>query len=92
MVSTIWSTQRVSRSYIGKRRGSKEIEVTRRRRGRGKRREKDLASNQFSKCSPQPRTPKEITELGREEKREGEDRDDLGRKKSLTRGRQQSSQ
>ena len=43
-----------------KRRGRKEIEVTR-RRGEGiKRRETNLASDQFSKCSPQPGTPKEI--------------------------------
>ena len=37
-----------------------EIEVTRRRRRDVKRRETDLACNQFPKCSPQPRTPKEI--------------------------------
>ena len=42
-----------------KRRGRKEIEVT--RRGGGvKRRETNLASNQFPKCSPQPGTPREI--------------------------------
>ena len=40
-----------------KRRGRKEIDVTRRRRGGIKRRETDLASNQFPKCSPQPGTP-----------------------------------
>ena len=41
--------------------GRKEIEVTRRRRGREvKSRETDLASNQFPKCSPQPGIPKEI--------------------------------
>ena len=43
-----------------KRRGRKEIEVTRRRRGRVKRRETDLASNQFRTCYPQPEIPKEI--------------------------------
>jgi len=43
-----------------KRRGRREIEVTRRRRGGIKRGETDLANNQFPKCSPQPRTPKEI--------------------------------
>ena len=43
-----------------KRRGRKEIEVTRKRGGGVKRREINLASNQFPKCSPQPRTPKEI--------------------------------
>ena len=29
-----------------------------------KRRETDLASNQFPKCSPQPRIPKEIHRVG----------------------------
>ena len=43
-----------------KRRGRKETEVTRRQRGEVKRRETNLASNLFPKCSPQPRTPKEI--------------------------------
>ena len=58
--STVRDTQRGTRSYMEKRRGRKEIEVTRRRRGGVKRRETDLANNQFPKCSPQPGTPKEI--------------------------------
>ena len=58
--SMVRDTQRVSQSYMHKRRGRREIEVTR-RRGRGvKRREANLASDQFPKCSPQPGTPKEI--------------------------------
>jgi len=57
---TVWNTQRGSQSYIEKRRGRKEIEVTRRRREGVKRRETDLTSNQFPKCSPKPGTPKEI--------------------------------
>ena len=60
MLSTVWNTQRGSWSYIEKRRGRMEIEVTRRRGGGVKRRETDLASNQFLKCSPQPGTQKEI--------------------------------
>ena len=60
MLSTVWNTQKGSQSYIEKRRERKEIEVTRRRRGGVKRRETDLVSNQFLKCSPQPRKPKEI--------------------------------
>ena len=57
--STVRDTQRGSQSYMEKRRGRKEIEVT--RRGGGvKRRETNLASNQFPKCSPQPGTPREI--------------------------------
>ena len=46
-----------------------------------KRRETDPASNQFPKCSPQSRHTKRLTELGREEKGEGEDRGDLVEKK-----------
>ena len=38
----------------------RKIEVTRRRRGGVKRGETNLASNQFPKCSPQPRTSREI--------------------------------
>ena len=60
VLSTAWNTQRDSWSYIEKRRGKREIEVTRRRRGGVTRRETGLASNQFLKCSQQPRTPREI--------------------------------
>ena len=62
--STVRDTQRGSQSYIQKRRGRSEIEVTRRRRGGVKVRETDLASFQFPKCSPQPRIPKEIYRVG----------------------------
>ena len=58
--STVRDTQRGSHSYMEKKRGRGEIEVTRRREGAVKRRETSLASNQFPKCFPQPRTPKEI--------------------------------
>ena len=43
--STVRGTQRGSQSYIEKRRGRKEIEVTRRRGGGIKRGETNLASN-----------------------------------------------
>ena len=43
-------TQRGSQSYMKKRRGRREIELTRRRRGGIKRGESNLASNQFSMC------------------------------------------
>ena len=56
-------------------------EGPRRRRQGVKRRETDLASNQFPTCSPQHRSPKRSTELGREEKVEGGDRGDLGEKR-----------
>ena len=50
---TVRDTQRGSQSYMEKRRGRKEIEVTRRRRGGIKRGESKLASNHFLMCSPQ---------------------------------------
>ena len=62
--STVRDIQRGSQSYMEKRRGRSEIEMTRRRRGGIKRRETDLAHNKFSKCSPQPRVPKEIHRVG----------------------------
>ena len=51
--STVRDTQRGSQSYMEKRRGRREIEVTRRRRGGIKRGESKLASNHFPMCSPQ---------------------------------------
>ena len=57
--STVRDTQRGSQSYMEKRRGRREIEVTR-RRGAVKKEERNLASNQFPMCSPQPGTLREI--------------------------------
>ena len=51
--STVRGTQRGTQSYMEKRRGRREIEVTRRRRGGIKRGESELASNHFPMCSPQ---------------------------------------
>ena len=62
--STVRDTQRGSQSYMEKRRRRREIEVTRRRKGGVKRRETDLTSNQFPKCSPQPGIPREIHSIG----------------------------
>jgi len=62
--STVRDTQRGSQSYMEKRRGRKEIEVNRRRRGGIKRVEHNLASNQFPKFSPQPGIHKEIHRVG----------------------------
>ena len=50
--STVRVTQRGSQHYMEKRRGRREIEVTRRRRGGIKRGESKLASNHFPMCSP----------------------------------------
>ena len=90
--STVKNIHRGSQSYIEKRRGRREIEVTRRRRGGVKKRESNLTSNQFPKCSPHPGTPEKFTELSREEKVEGGNRGDLGEKRESQKGREQSSQ
>ena len=58
--STSRDTQKDSLSYMEKRRGRREIEVTRRRRGGIKRGESNLASNQIPMCSPHPGTPREV--------------------------------
>jgi len=52
-VFTVGKTQRGSQSYMEKRRERREIEVTSRRRGGIKKGDCNLASNQFSICSPQ---------------------------------------
>ena len=51
--STVRDTQRCTPSYIEKRRGRKELEVTRKRSGGIKRGESKLASNLFPMFSPQ---------------------------------------
>ena len=58
--STVKDTQRDSQSCIEKRRGRREMEETTRRRGRVKRGESNLASNQFPMCSAQSVTPRGI--------------------------------
>ena len=92
MLSTVWNTQRGSQSYTEKRRARKKIEVARRRRRGVKRRETNLASNQFHKFLHSLEHSKRFTELGGEEKGEGGDRGDLGRKRRVKRGRAQPSQ
>ena len=67
--STVRDTQRGSQSYMEKRRGRREIAVTRRRRGGIKRGESKLASKQFPMCSPQSGT---LRELHRVTQRRGE--------------------
>ena len=69
MLSKGWNPQRGSESYIEKRRGRKEIEVTRRRRGGIKRGESSLASNQFTICSPQSGTLKRVSQSSIEKRR-----------------------
>jgi len=58
--STLRDTQRGSQSYMEKRKGRREIEVTRRRRGRIKGGESSLASNHFPISSPHSGTLREV--------------------------------
>ena len=51
-LSTLRDTQRGSLSYMEKRRGKRELEVTGMRRGGIKRGESQLASNHFLLCAP----------------------------------------
>ena len=90
--STVRDTQRGSQSCMKKRRGSREIEVTRRRRGGIKGGKSSLASNQVPICSQQSGRLREVHKFHREEKGEGGNRGDLGKKTESQKGRQQSSQ
>ena len=58
--STVRDTQRGSQSYMEKRRGRREIEVTRMNRGGIKRGESKLASNHFLMCAPQSRPLRDV--------------------------------
>ena len=58
--STVRDTQRGTQSYMEKRRGRREIEVTRGRRGGIKRGESKLVSNQFPMCSPKSGPLKDV--------------------------------
>ena len=58
--STVRDIQRGSQNYIKKRRGKREIEVTRKKKGGIKRGESNIASNQFPMCFPQPGTLTEV--------------------------------
>ena len=75
MLSTAWIPQRVSWSYIEKKRGRREIEVTRWRRGGVKRGENSLASNEFPICSPQSGTLKRGSQSSMEKREEGDSGD-----------------
>ena len=89
--STVRDTQRGSESYMEKRRGKREIEVTRRRRGGVKRGENSLASNEFPICSPQSGTLKRGSQSSMEKREEG-DSGDQEERRGRQKERNQSSQ
>ena len=70
--STVKDTQRGSRSYMEKRRGRREIEVTKRRREGIKRGDSNLVSNQFLFALHSLEHSERFTELHREEREEGD--------------------
>ena len=72
--STVRVTQRGSQRYMEKRRGRRELEVTRMRWGGINRGESGLTSNHFLMCTPQLDCSEMFSELYREEKREEGDR------------------
>ena len=90
--STVRDTQRVSQSYMEKRRWRREIEVTRSRRGGIKRGESKLASNQFLYALHSLDPSEVFTNLHREEKREEGDRGDQEEKRGNQKERDRSSQ
>ena len=90
--STVRDTQRGSQSYMEKRRGRKEIEVTRRNKGEIKKGEGNLASNQFPICSPQSGTLREVHGVPREEKTEKGDRGNQEEKRESQKERDKSCQ
>ena len=71
--STVRYTQKGSQSYMEKRRGRREIEVTRRRRGGIKREESKLAGNHFLMCTPQSGLLRDVHRIT-QRKEEGERR------------------
>ena len=75
-----------------KRRGRREIEVTRRKRGGIKRGESTLASNHFPMCSHSLDPSEMFTKVQREEKREEGDRGGQEDKKGNQKKRDRSSQ
>ena len=74
-----------------KRRRSREIDVTRRRRGEIKKGESNLGSNQFPMCLHSLEHSERFTVLHREEKREEGDRGDQEERRGSQKERDQSS-
>ena len=90
--STLRDTQRGTQSYMEKRRGMGEIEVTRRRRGGIKRGESKLARNHFPMCSHSLDPSEIFMDLHREQKREEGDRGGQEEKRGNQKERDGSSQ
>ena len=88
--STVGDTQRGSQSYMEKRSGRREIEVTRRRRGGIKRRESNLASNSSPFALHILEYSERFMKFHRAEKREEGDRGNQEKKRGSQKKRDQS--
>jgi len=78
--STVRVTQRGSQHYMEKRRGRRELEVTRMRWGGINRGKSRLTSNHFLMCTPQLDHSEMFMELYREEKRRGRKETEVARR------------
>ena len=88
---TVRDTQRSSQSYMEKRRGRREIEVSRRRRRGIKRGESKLASNQFPMCSAQSGTLREVHGVTQRRDEEEGDRGDQEEMRGSQKERERSN-
>ena len=79
-------------SYTEKRRGRNETEVARRIKGGIKRRETDPASNQFPKCSPPSGTHRDSQSWIEKKRVREETKATWWSKRSVQRGKEQTSQ
>ena len=89
--STVRDIWRGTQSYMEKRRGRKETEVARRIKGGVKRRQIQPVVSSLSVLHS-PEHTKRFTDLGREEKEEGEIEATWWRERRVNRGREQSGQ
>ena len=90
--SIVKDIQRDSQSYMEKRRGKRETEVTRSRRGRIKRGESKLASNHFLMSSPQSGSLRDVHRVTQRKEEGGWDRGEQEEKRGNQKGREQVSQ
>ena len=90
--STVRDTWRGTQSYIEKRRGRRDIEVTRRRRGGIKRGESKLASDHFPMCSPQSGPLRDVHGVTQRREEGGKRQRWPGEKRGTQKKRERSSQ
>ena len=90
--STVKDTRRGTQSYMEKRRGRREIEVTRRKREGIKKGESKLASDHFPMCSPQSGPLRDVHRVIQRREEGGRDRGGQEDKEGNQKERDRSSQ